>query len=282
MSARDSKFAAAVEAWFVDAQRELPWRRVRNGYTALVSEAMLQQTQVARAVELYEPFMRRFPTVGALAEASEQEVLAAWQGLGYYGRARRLHAAARAIAERFEGEVPADIDALRSLPGVGRYTAGAIASIAFGARVPIVDTNVARVLMRVDARAGTSANPENVEWCWERAAQLVEACTNASHFNEGLMELGAIVCSSAAPKAMCVRSLARVAAAPVVMPLRFPHRRREQLVDACTTMLSYFVAARKSFSCRGPHEGCGRPCGKYRRLRARPRSMSTRSPPRSR
>lgn len=191
--------AAAVERWFARSARPLPWRIRRDGYTALVSEAMLQQTQVARVVPAYEEFMRRFPGVRALAAAREQDVLAAWQGLGYYGRARRLHAAAKAIVERFGGDVPREVDALMTLPGVGRYTAGSIASIAFGRRAPIVDTNVARVLLRVHARSGPSGDRRHVEWAWGEATRLVEAASDPALLNEGLMELGATLCTAAAP-----------------------------------------------------------------------------------
>lgn len=197
---RDRQITEAVEASFRSSRRDLPWRAERSGYAALVSEAMLQQTQVARVVEKYVEFMRRFPTVRALAEASEQAVLAAWQGLGYYGRARRLQAAAREIVARHGGDVPREVDALRALPGIGRYTAGAIASIAFGERAPIVDTNVARVLMRLDARGGTATSAENIAWTWTRAAELVAACHDPATFNEGLMELGASTCAAARPR----------------------------------------------------------------------------------
>ncbi len=196
---RDRQIAARLEHWFSEHERALPWRTARNGYTALVSEAMLQQTQVSRVIDRYEAFMRRFPTVEALASAAEAEVLAAWQGLGYYGRAKRLHAAARAIVERFAGVVPAAVDDLRTLPGVGRYTAGAIASIAYAAREPIVDTNVARVLMRLDARAGTAGDRSAMDWAWARAEALVQAADSPARFNEGLMELGATVCPAGKP-----------------------------------------------------------------------------------
>ncbi len=190
----------AVERWFAAQQRDLPWRKERTGYTALVSEAMLQQTQVARVIEKYESFMRRFPDVAALAAADEQDVLASWQGLGYYGRAKRLHAAAQAIVARFDRHVPSDVDLLQTLPGIGRYTAGAIASIAFGQRVPIVDTNVARVLMRLEQRGGTASEPANVLWAWSEAERFVNAAAEPSLLNEGLMELGATVCTAAAPR----------------------------------------------------------------------------------
>ncbi|MED6306753.1 MAG: A/G-specific adenine glycosylase, partial [Planctomycetota bacterium] len=119
-----SSIAGALEAWFPEAARELPWRTRRSGYHALVSEAMLQQTQVARVVDSFLRFVARFPTVESLAEADEQDVLALWQGLGYYRRARNLHAAARMVCDEFDGEVPGRADLLLKLPGVGRYTAG--------------------------------------------------------------------------------------------------------------------------------------------------------------
>jgi A/G-specific adenine glycosylase len=161
---------------------------------------MLQQTQVSRVVPALERFLARFPTAPALAAADEREVLAHWQGLGYYGRARRLHAAAKAIVERHGGEVPAEAPLLRDLPGVGRYTAGAISSIAFGKREPIVDTNIGRVLLRIDGIAGRRLEGETLEATWNRAAAIVAAADDPAACNEGLMELGALVCSARAPR----------------------------------------------------------------------------------
>ena len=161
---------------------------------------MLQQTQVSRVVEKYEPFLRRFPTPAALAAAAEDEVLAAWQGLGYYRRARLLHAAAKAVVERHAGEVPADPEALRALPGVGRYTAGAVSSIVFGAREPIVDGNVTRVFQRLEARRGSASDTAVQAWAWERAEAFVAAAREPGVANEALMELGATVCTPAAPR----------------------------------------------------------------------------------
>lgn len=191
--------ARAVEAWFRDHARDLPWRRDRSGYTGLVSEAMLQQTQVSRVIEKYEAFMRRFPTIEDLARADEQAVLAAWQGLGYYRRARNLHAAAKLVTNRFAGAVPRRTDELRSLPGVGAYTAGAIASIVFNERAPIVDGNVQRVLARLVADDRAPTEREAVRDCWARAEQLVRASAEPALCNEGLMELGATVCTPANP-----------------------------------------------------------------------------------
>ena len=145
-------FARALSHWFNAAQRDLPWRRadiIDNPYRILVSEVMLQQTTVAAVAPFFERFIARFPDVAALAVADESDVLAQWAGLGYYARARNLQKAARAIVDEHDGEFPRDFDAILALPGVGRYTAGAVASIAFGARAPIVDANVARVLSRV-------------------------------------------------------------------------------------------------------------------------------------
>lgn len=192
----------ALERWFSANARDLPWRRpdVRGGYAALVSEAMLQQTQVPRVVSAFDAFMRRFPTVASLACADEQEVLAAWRGLGYYRRARSLHAAARVIVDRFDGDVPADAETLGELPGVGRYTAGAIASIVFGKRAAIVDGNVARVLLRVRGRRLRQEEPATQRWLWSEAHRLVELADDPGVLNEAMMELGATVCTPAAPR----------------------------------------------------------------------------------
>jgi A/G-specific adenine glycosylase len=161
---------------------------------------MLQQTQVSRVAGRFEAFVERFPDVATLAAAPEQAVLAAWQGLGYYRRARNLHAAAKAVVERHRGEVPAGLDELRALPGVGAYTAGAIASIGHGKVAAIVDTNVARVLLRIAGRPGSTSDPASMRWCWERAESLVRLAESPSRLNEGLMELGSTVCTSASPR----------------------------------------------------------------------------------
>jgi A/G-specific adenine glycosylase len=164
---------------------------------------MLQQTQVARVEPAYRAFLRRFPTLRSLADADEQDVLAAWSGLGYYRRARLLHRAARAIVNEHAGRTPSDPDRLADLPGVGRYTAGAIASIVFNRPAPIVDANVARVLMRLHAREGPAGDRDTQRWAWERAGQLAaRAGERVGAFNEALMELGATVCAPQAPKCL--------------------------------------------------------------------------------
>ncbi|MEE2681951.1 MAG: A/G-specific adenine glycosylase [Planctomycetota bacterium] len=187
--------ARSLEDWFSREARDLPWRSSRSGYHALVSEAMLQQTQVSRVVDSFNRFIDRFPTVESLSQADEQDVLALWQGLGYYRRARHLHAAARMIRDEFGGVIPEDADALLRLPGVGRYTAGAIASIVFGKRAPIVDGNVSRVLARVNRQSGRSGEPAFDAWCWARADEMVHCAHDPGVLNEAMMELGATVCT---------------------------------------------------------------------------------------
>jgi A/G-specific adenine glycosylase len=225
---RDAELVGALSKWFHAGHRLLPWRTTpRNPYHALVAEAMLQQTQVARVEAYFNRFIARFPTVGALASAGEDDVLALWSGLGYYRRAKSLHAAARAIVQQYGGLVPADVTALQALPGVGRYTAGAISSIAFGQPAPIVDGNVARVLLRLDGQASLTSPAQIARWAWLRAEALVLECAKADAdasgtptpgpssasrpkpstvalFNEGLMELGATVCLPAPAQPACL------------------------------------------------------------------------------
>ncbi len=193
---RDAEMIRKLCEWFRVHGRELPWRRRRTGYRALVAEAMLQQTQVSRVVVRFEKFVERFPTVRALAAADEQDVLAMWQGLGYYRRAQHLHSAARMITTQFGGRVPSTVDRLQQLPGVGRYSAAAIASIVFDQPEPMVDGNVRRVLARWEARAGATDDA----WAWERADVLVRSASAPGTFNEAPMELGALICTPKAPQ----------------------------------------------------------------------------------
>jgi len=202
---RDRRLAAGLLAWFEKAARDLPWRaragdQRPDAYRVLVSEIMLQQTQAARVAERFERFMSRFPTPAALAEADEQDVLAEWSGLGYYRRARLLHAAAGVIVERHGGAVPGDPAALRALPGVGVYTAGAVASLAFGLAEPAVDGNVVRVVLRLENDPRSQAGPETQQRVMDRVRLLLHASHDHGALNESLMELGATVCTPAAPR----------------------------------------------------------------------------------
>lgn len=164
-----------------------------------VSEVMLQQTRMEVVLRYFGPFVLRFTDVRALAASSEETVLAAWSGLGYYRRARMLHAGARDVVERFDGVIPADPDALRTIPGIGRYTAGAIASIAYRRPAPIVDGNVARVVSRLFTIEAPTASPTLMTAAWREAERLVDACSDPRAMNQGLMEIGALLCTPQKP-----------------------------------------------------------------------------------
>lgn len=187
-------FRRALLRHFDRTRRDLPWRTDRTPYRVLVSEVMLQQTRAQTVAPYYTRWMRRFPGWDALADASRDEVLLAWKGLGYYARATNLHRTAVQVRERHGGRLPSDPDALRTLPGVGEYTAGAVASIAFGARVPAVDGNVRRVLARLLDAPRPSASQLRAE-----AGRLLDP-ERPGDFNEALMELGATVCVPRAPR----------------------------------------------------------------------------------
>ncbi len=192
-------FSAPLLAWYRAHRRDLPWRRQRDPYAVWVSEVMLQQTQVATAEPFFRRWMRRFPTVSALAAADEASVLHAWQGLGYYSRARALLKGAREVLTSHDGKLPRNAEQLRSLPGIGPYTAGAIASIAFEQDEPLVDGNVTRVLTRAFALAGDPLKAPLKKQLWELAAALIPS-GRARDFNQALMELGALVCTPRKPR----------------------------------------------------------------------------------
>lgn len=200
MTTTPANVASALLDWYDGHARDLPWRsKDPDPYGVLVSEFMLQQTQVVTVVPYWRRFMRRFPTPAALARASEDEVLKAWEGMGYYGRARRLHQAAREIQERYGGRVPDDLEALRRLPGVGDYTAAAVASIAFGQPVAAVDGNVMRVVARlyaVEEPIDCSVGKKRVK---DLAARLLPA-SRPGDFNQAIMELGALICTPRRPQ----------------------------------------------------------------------------------
>ena len=202
-----ASFARRLLGWYGRHRRDLPWRpcertgRRPGPYHVLVSEAMLQQTQVATVVPYYNRFVSRFPAVADLAGADEQDVLRLWQGLGYYSRARNLRAAARAVVDDHGGEIPRTVAGLLALPGVGRYTAGAVASIAFGTRAPIVDGNVARVLCRIDRIEADPRARDAQQLLWRRAEEVLPR-TRVGDFNSALMELGATVCTPRSPQCL--------------------------------------------------------------------------------
>jgi A/G-specific adenine glycosylase len=185
--------------WYDKTGRDLPWRHTRDPYAVWVSEVMLQQTRVETVIPYYQRFLNSFPTARALAAADEDTVLSHWSGLGYYRRARLLHAGVREVVARYDGNVPEAADARRALPGVGRYTAGAIGSIAFDKEEPIVDGNVTRVLARVfriETPVGAAATTNRL---WEEAARLVPG-ERPGDLNQAVMELGATVCTPKQPR----------------------------------------------------------------------------------
>jgi A/G-specific adenine glycosylase len=190
-----SLFRGRLLAWYDEHKRDLPWRGDRDPYRVWLSEIMLQQTRVAAVVEHYKLFVKRFPTVRKLAAARESSVLAAWSGLGYYRRVRMLHAAARKIIRERRGEFPSSANELLTLPGVGRYTSAAVASIAFGEPAAVVDGNVERVIQRVQGRR-TSGDA-----MWQAAEELLDK-KRPGDFNQAMMELGATVCIPRQPKCL--------------------------------------------------------------------------------
>jgi A/G-specific adenine glycosylase len=194
--------ASRIVGFYRREQRDLPWRHTRDPYAIWVSEIMLQQTRVATVIPYWQRWMTRFPSVGALAAAPLDDVLAAWAGLGYYSRARNLHAGARWVAAERAGELPRTAGELRAVPGIGPYTAGAIASIAYAERTPLVDGNVARVLARVCGVDDDVKSTAGQKRLWALAGELMVALPRAmtpGELNQGLMELGATVCTPTAP-----------------------------------------------------------------------------------
>jgi A/G-specific adenine glycosylase len=196
--AEAARLRAPLLRWYGRAKRDLPWRRTKDPYAIWVSEAMLQQTTVAAVVPYWERFLERFPDLKTLASSREDDVLAAWSGLGYYRRARALREGAIAVMERHGGRVPRELHALIDLPGIGRYTAGAIASVAFGDEVPVVDGNVKRVFSRLFAMRGEPSAARERAY-WSIAAALVAGAAPGD-WNQALMELGATVCTPREPR----------------------------------------------------------------------------------
>jgi A/G-specific adenine glycosylase len=194
-------FRRALATWYRRAARDLPWRRTRDPYRVLVSEFMLQQTQVARVLEYYRPFLKRYPTIRHLARSRPAAVREAWDGLGYYRRAVNLHRLAREVVAHHEGHLPRDPEALRRLPGVGAYTAGAVATFAYERPAAAVDTNVARVLGRVFLGRDGVKGAAGARKVAALAGSLQPRRGRAAWtFNQALMELGALVCSARAPR----------------------------------------------------------------------------------
>jgi A/G-specific adenine glycosylase len=189
----------ALLQWYKKNKRDLPWRKTKDPYAIWVSEIMLQQTQVETVIPYYQKFLRSFPTARHLAKADLSKVLKIWEGLGYYSRARNLHHASKIIVKRFEGKIPDSLRDLLNLPGIGRYTAGAIFSIAFNKEAPILDGNVKRVLSRLFAVSGSSGERKTEQLLWQLSESLIPKGL-ANPFNQALMDLGSMVCTPKDPE----------------------------------------------------------------------------------
>jgi A/G-specific adenine glycosylase len=233
---------ALLMGWFDRSKRDLPWRRTRDPYAIWVSEVMLQQTQVSVVERYWAAFLKRFPTVEKLAAAQLDEVLSAWKGLGYYARARNLHRAAQVVAAEHGGKLPRTLEGLRTLPGFGRYTAGAVASIAFGIEAPIVDGNVARVLSRLFVLHGAPGDKAREAKLWSLAGALAQG-ERPGALNESLMELGATVCLPRSPLCLVcpVQSVCGASAKGLVDVLPEPKARMRKQ----TMQLSVALVRRK-------------------------------------
>jgi A/G-specific adenine glycosylase len=245
---------AKLLAWYRANRRDLPWRRTRDPYAIWISEAMLQQTRVETVLPYYGRFLARFPDVASLAASSLEDVLGVWTGLGYYSRARNLHRAAQTMVERHGGALPDDPEALRALPGIGRYTAGAVASIAFDRPEPIVDGNVARVLARLHEIRDEIGGRDAQRRLWEEAAALAEG-PDPGALNQALMELGATLCTPRAPRCIACPIMdecrARAAGDPESLPRKAP-KARARAVEAAAGLL---VRGGRTLAVRRPDAG---------------------------
>jgi len=235
-----TSFRRSLLNWYRRNARDLPWRQTSDPYAILVSEFMLQQTQVATVIPYYEEWLHRFPDFAVLAAASENDVLHAWQGLGYYSRARNLRATAIAVMKKHAGVFPRNLASIQELPGIGRYTANAIATFAFDQSVPIVEANIARVLSRLfdlQLPIDTSAGREQV---WSAAAQILPR-RNARQHNSGLMELGALVCGARPKCGICPAKIYCRATEPAVLP----RKKARPALELCTEHHGFSVRRRR-------------------------------------
>jgi A/G-specific adenine glycosylase len=246
--------------WYDAEKRDMPWRRSHDPYAILVSEFMLQQTQVATATPYFERFMAEFPTVRSLADAAEERVLRAWAGLGYYSRAQNLHASAQRIVRDYGGRVPETFADLLFLPGVGRYVAGAVASIAFGAVVPALDANAIRVFCRLFALAVDGASV-SVRRKLENLVGRVIPPTRPGDFNQAIMELGARICTARGPKCPECPVRTQCRAAKLGNPLEYPQAKETRAPVAVEEFCAVVGFEGRYLIAKCPSEG-----GRYRNM----------------
>lgn len=231
-------FKEHLITWYETNKRTLPWRETTNPYYIWISEIMLQQTKVDTVIDYYKNFIKKYPSIVDLAEAEEQEVLKMWEGLGYYSRARNLHAAAKEVVEQYNGVVPNDPDQLETLKGIGPYTRGAISSIAFGLPEPAVDGNVMRVLSRVLLMQDNISEAKTRKRMEGIIRELISK-TNPSAFNQGLMELGALICTPRSPACMLcpVQTECRAFAEGIEEQLPIKLKKKKQRVEPYLVLL---------------------------------------------
>ncbi len=231
-------FQRSLLRWFACHGRDLPWRRTQDPYAILVSEVMLQQTQVATVIPYYREWLRRFPNFASLARASENEVLLAWQGLGYYARARNLQATAITVLKDHRGRFPRSIEKIQQLPGIGKYTAHAVASFAFNQSVPIVEANTARVFTRLFNFRQSIDSSSGRRMLWQHAADLLPN-SGARTFNSALLDLGALICVVRNPKCdLCpVKSFCR-ATNPAALPVKKSGGNTKRLIETHALIVS--------------------------------------------
>jgi len=251
-------FAQSLLNWYDQNARDLPWRGHSDPYAVWVSEIMLQQTRVETVIPYFEMWMQRFPTVKALAEASEQDVLNEWEGLGYYSRARNLHKAARIVAGKFNGELPRDLDDLRSLPGIGRYTVGAIASIAFGMDEPTLDGNLRRVFARLFDVTEPADSPAGEKILWGLAAEHLPA-GQAGDYNQALMDLGATLCLPKNPRCLLCPLMelcaARIAGTQEQRPVLKPKKVTPHVIHAAAVIVRQIKEVPHVLLAKRPSDG---------------------------
>ena len=220
--AHAQEIADALVSWFTRYGKDYPWRRRTDAWAVLVSEIMLQQTTIPTVLKRYEAWMAQFPTPAELAAATEEEALRSWEGLGYYRRVRALQATARTIMQQHGGQFPATEEEIRSLPGIGDYTAGAVLSFAFNYPAPLVDANVSRVFARVFNDYTPVDSPAGRKQQWKQAAELVHQ-TNPRAYNSALMELGQTICTSKEPNCLlCPLRTWCQAKDPAALPVKLP------------------------------------------------------------
>ncbi len=237
------RFRKQLLKWFREFQRDLPWRRKLDPYRIWLSEIMLQQTRVAAVIPYYERFLEKFPDVSALAEAPQEDVLRLWSGLGYYSRARNLQASAKEIVEKHDGKFPRELQDALALPGVGRYTAAAILSIARGAKLAVLDGNVARVLARLGAVRGDLR--ESRRWAsLQKTADALLEPKSPGEWNQAMMELGAVVCTPRAPQCLICPVARFCRARKLGIADRLPEKRQKRETQEVAIAAAIFLDSR--------------------------------------